>query len=101
MESDGYLGEAFHFYNGNDTEIKDIYINNIKAKVPSFIVVQRSNHVEMSNIDYEFVSPLTSIENIINILVVDYVKISDSNFSKLNDKQLFRFYASSGRRTMY
>lgn len=95
MESDGYLGEAFHFYNSNDTEIKDIYINNIKAKVPSFIIVQRSNHVEISNVDYEFVNPLTTIEVIINIYVVDYLKISDSNFSKLNDKQLFRFYASN------
>lgn len=95
MESDGYLGEAFHFYNSNDTEIKDIYINNIKAKVPSFIIVQRSNHVEISNVDYEFVNSLTTIEVIINIYVVNYLKISDSNFSKLNDKQLFRFYASN------
>lgn len=95
MESDDYLGEAFHFYNANDTEIKDIYINNIKAKVPSFIIVQRSNHVEISNVDYEYVNCVTPIENIISILVVNYVKISNSNFSKLNDRQLFRFYATN------
>lgn len=64
---DGYVGELFHFYTGNNHNFKNIKIKNVYAKCYSFYISEFCDNLLIDNIEIDGVKPLTDLRYLFDI----------------------------------